>query len=544
MINSSTNTGPHESHAVRASRRPIPYLDWLYGCVALVLVAISIGVAVEWRYLELTSYECFLCPDDIGWPAFTFAYAIPGLAFGSVIWALMSLGRLCHEAKSDQLKSTVVILFVSVALLMAAIYYLYWLPAAQNNLNIDSEWTKSIVKISTTVNPYPHPDEPQGSFYGTGIIIDSERGWIVTNAHVVARVPSENSLLFSADPTGQTYLAKKVYVDPYLDIAVLEGPQSYFQTPVRSATLDCEGTMGGEIVAIGYAGGDDASLRVVKGSGYGSSIRYGKRWFVTDAAYQNGMSGGPTIDRQSGRVVGIFTKGYTEGNPYYQGFAIPARYVCRIINLLRIGVDPTPPQIPVSFFDNLAEVGKLVVAKTDGSDTENSLFEEDIILSVEGFEGEVASESDLIDALRGATYPINLRIVRDGTERLVPVSFGKMEDQRRRSLLYVSGLVIGESRFLNRPDDDHRQELMMRMVEFPGFSWVEFNFWERDESYIIVSVDGIIFDDIRALRLYLSGVQRTNQEAVFKLKLPRSDEGMRDAYSRLSIAPSDIRLIQ
>lgn len=108
---------PNESHAVRTSRRPISYLDWLYGCVALVLVTISIGVVVEWTYLELTGYEFFLCPDDIGWPAFTFTYAIPGLAFGSVIWALMSLGRLRHEAKSDQFKSTVVILFVSVVLL-------------------------------------------------------------------------------------------------------------------------------------------------------------------------------------------------------------------------------------------------------------------------------------------------------------------------------------------------------------------------------------------------------------------------------------------
>ncbi|GMQ74857.1 MAG: hypothetical protein BMS9Abin01_0097 [Gammaproteobacteria bacterium] len=85
---------------------------------------------------------------------------------------------------------------------------------------------------------------------------------------------------------------------------------------------------------------------------------------------------------------------------------------------------------------------------------------------------------------------------------------------------------------------------MIRMVEIPGYSSVEFDISEWDESYIIVSVDGIIFDDIRTLRLYLSGVQRTNQEAVFKLKLPRPDEGMRDAYSRLSIAPSDIRLIQ
>ncbi|MFV1980276.1 MAG: S1C family serine protease [Rhodothermia bacterium] len=541
MIDYSTNTVFDESYAVNASRRPISHLDWLYGCVALALIAISIGVVVEWWYLELTGYECFLCPDDIGWPAFTFAYAIPGLAFGSVIWALMSLGRLRHEAKSDQFKSIVVILFISVALLMAAIYYLYWLPAAQNNLNIDPELKTSVVRISSTVDAYSHPDEPSGTGFGTGLVVDSERGWIVTNAHVARRVPSENSFFFSVDPARQFYPAKKIYVDPYLDIAVLQGPQNRFQAPVRSATLDCEGEFERELVALGYTGRSDPTLEVVKGSGRGLRVMYGKTWIEAYAGYKHGMSGGPTIGRRSGRVVGFNTIGYGH-EPDDLGYAVPARYVCRILKLLRNGVDPAPPRIPLAFYDNLADLGALVVAEIDPSAIGNPLLEGDIILGVEGFEEPISSESDLIDVLRGASYPINLRITRDGTERLVSVSFARMEDQPRPELLYVSRFVIGEARGSNRYPDGLKRELMIRMAEEPGFDEVG-DVLEEYESYIIVSVDGIVFKDLRSLHRYLSSRQDTNQRAVFKLKKPEPQEGMSYTYHRISIAPDDLRLL-
>ena len=55
-----------------------------------------------------------------------------------------------------------------------------------------------------------------------------------------------------------------------------------------------------------------------------------------------------------------------------------------------------------------------ILAEIDRSVTEVSLFEGDTILGVEGVDGTVSSESDLIDVLRGVNYPINLRINRDG----------------------------------------------------------------------------------------------------------------------------------
>ena len=84
---------------------------------------------------------------------------------------------------------------------------------------------------------------------------------------------------------------------------------------------------------------------------------------------------------------------------------------------------------------------------------------------------------------------------------------------------------------------------MMRMMEYPGFDEAG-GILDRYDSYIIVSVNGRIFDDIQALHLYLSSAQSANQQAVFKLKMPHSAIGMSYTYHRISIATDDIRLLQ
>lgn len=53
---------------------------------------------------------------------------------------------------------------------------------------------------------------------GGGFLIDQKRGWILTNPHVASRSPSTLRVEFKE---GGTLVAKRVYVDQYLDMAVL-----------------------------------------------------------------------------------------------------------------------------------------------------------------------------------------------------------------------------------------------------------------------------------------------------------------------------------
>ena len=59
----------------------------------------------------------------------------------------------------------------------------------------------------------------KSSALGAGFVVDADRGWVMTNAHVSARSPSQVRIAFRG---GAYKAASKVYVDPYLDLAILQ----------------------------------------------------------------------------------------------------------------------------------------------------------------------------------------------------------------------------------------------------------------------------------------------------------------------------------
>ena len=72
------------------------------------------------------------------------------------------------------------------------------------------------VKVVTVIDqPFGH--EHKGRSSGSGFLVDRERGWIVTNAHVAARSPSRIRINFrDGDPVAAT----KLHVDALVDLAV------------------------------------------------------------------------------------------------------------------------------------------------------------------------------------------------------------------------------------------------------------------------------------------------------------------------------------
>ena len=74
------------------------------------------------------------------------------------------------------------------------------------------------VKIITAVD-YPFGSDKKGTSRGSGFLVDKERGWILTNAHVASKSPSTMRASFKDQPyaPGQT-----VSVDNHLDLAVIK----------------------------------------------------------------------------------------------------------------------------------------------------------------------------------------------------------------------------------------------------------------------------------------------------------------------------------
>ncbi|MDQ3778142.1 MAG: trypsin-like peptidase domain-containing protein [Actinomycetota bacterium] len=163
-----------------------------------------------------------------------------------------------------------------------------------------------------------------GAATGSGFVIDEE-GHVVTNQHVVD--DAERVTVVFAD--GDERRGRVVGTDPSTDIAVVdvEAPASELQ-PLRFGS-ETSLEVGDPLIAIGSPFGLRGTLTTGVVSALDREIRAPNGFTIqdaiqTDAALNNGNSGGPVLD-SAGRVVGVAAQIRSEsGGNDGVGYAIPA----------------------------------------------------------------------------------------------------------------------------------------------------------------------------------------------------------------------------
>jgi S1-C subfamily serine protease len=159
---------------------------------------------------------------------------------------------------------------------------------------------------------------------GSGVVVDAQRGYIVTNHHVVNR--ADEVAVTLAD--GRTVTAELVGADPQVDLAVLKvAPEDLTQIEFADSTAL---RVGDFVVAIGNPFGLNQTVTsgIVSALGRsGLGIEGYEDFIQTDASINPGNSGGALVDL-SGRLVGINTAIIApSGGNVGIGFAIPANMV-------------------------------------------------------------------------------------------------------------------------------------------------------------------------------------------------------------------------
>ena len=140
-----------------------------------------------------------------------------------------------------------------------------------------------------------------GSGYGSGFFI-TNTGVIVTNAHV-AKI-SES--LIATTNNHQKFLAKLIYIDSRLDLALLKVEGGSF--PFLEIANPSKVERGNTVIAIGTPShGIQNSITRGIVSAIGPHPHEPGLWIQTDAAINPGNSGGPLIN-ETGEVVGINTQ--------------------------------------------------------------------------------------------------------------------------------------------------------------------------------------------------------------------------------------------
>ena len=158
---------------------------------------------------------------------------------------------------------------------------------------------------------------------GTGIIID-ERGYMVTNYHVIADVDTIRVEFEDENRVKGSYIARKVRFDREHDLAIIkvDGAKPFKVMPCGTSSdlMLCE-----KVIAIGNAFGYDGTTTLGYISALGRDVEANetvsyKNLIQTDAAINPGNSGGPLIN-MDGEVIGINVA--IRANAQKIGFAIP-----------------------------------------------------------------------------------------------------------------------------------------------------------------------------------------------------------------------------
>ncbi len=307
-------------------------------------------------------------------------------------------------------------------------------PPAVTDLTLkeDSAVIDAVRKVRPAVVTVINLMQPHRGFFGSsvptasgsGVIVDN-KGYIVTNQHVI---DGEQSLqVIFADGTKAD--ADVIGVDQTADIAVIKVNGS---VPAVAQWGDSNSLEPGQVaIAIGSPLGDfRGTVTVGIVSGLNRSVGNQQGLIQTDAAINNGNSGGPLVN-SLGQVIGINTlvvRSTSEGNVAEGlGFAIPANLVRDLAGQLIAKGKVDQPYIGVNYDSvdatianslNLASTNGVVVTNVDPNSpaAQAGLQENDVVLAIDGQKIDQDHSLQSILWSHKAGDKVTLAVWRDGKQ--------------------------------------------------------------------------------------------------------------------------------
>lgn len=277
---------------------------------------------------------------------------------------------------------------------------------------------------------------PKQEGVGSGFIVDLEKGYILTNNHVIDGADEIHLKLAN----GKTYDGIVVGRDKNTDVAVVRVKDEKFsRTDLTQLTLgDSDNvTVGEMVVALGSPFRLEASLSFGVVSAIGRQnlgITELGSFIQTDAAINPGNSGGPLLDLD-GKVIGVNSAIYSTSGAYAGiGFAVPANLARQVAEqlitdgrvsrgYLGVGLQPIDQELAKSLALPDDADGALVARVEDGSPAAKAGIEPgDVITEVNN--KKIESVPQLVSTI-GLLKPgakVDLTVFRSGKKKVFSIS--------------------------------------------------------------------------------------------------------------------------
>ena len=403
--------------------------------------------------------------------------------------------------------------------------------AADTSESIFKNALKYTVQVKATL-PVPFDGDRKGSGLGAGFLVDAGRGWIMTNAHVVGRSPSRVEVALHGQEFSE---ATKVYVDPFLDLAIIRISERIETKGIEEPRLECEGVppVGHPVGAFGHPW--RLQFTGTRGIISGVTARYRTELLQTDAPINQGNSGGPLISLDSGRIVGINTAGIRGAQN--TNFAVAIKYACRILQLLQRGEDPSPPDLKLVYFRDVDNRKELKVARSYAGDGTLKLLPGDIIRQVVGMDGAIENETQLLHALRGRLAGSSLKVLRGGQETVVAGTKLPMDQVLETRGVYASGVLFGPITIRDALEIGARG-LMVHHVESGSIGESQ----EIEKSDLLEAMDGLPVRNVDELYSRLEESRKLGRRAALTFKKIAGGEAL-FSYTQRNLLVTDLRVI-
>jgi len=276
------------------------------------------------------------------------------------------------------------------------------------------------------------PRERISRSLGSGVIVDAERGLILTNHHVVS---AADDIAVNLND-GRSFSAELVGSDEATDVAVIRVDPDGEILQALPMQTDVELKVGDFVVAVGnpFGLGQTVTSGIVSALGRAALNRLEFQNFIqTDASINPGNSGGALINLR-GELVGINTAIFTpSGGNVGIGFAIPIDMAALVMEQLvnngevrrgRIGVEvqDLTPELAEGF-GLASRNGVLIKRVFANSPAEQAgLKVGDIIIRADDKQISNGQSFHNIEGLTPLGDDIRLQLLRDGKTRRISVT--------------------------------------------------------------------------------------------------------------------------